>query len=1529
MKTRTTSTLIAIAAFAALPWQAQAAFTNVEDFNARTVGALGGQNGWVVTTGDTTTSTVVVDPDNPINKILKHTGGNDASKVLPAPIPDAAVGTLFYRVRLISTSNDVSAGLSDENPPSLTNFGTFEVQPNYSGSFRARDGGTNRTVFTMVAGAWYKLWVVADTTADTYRLYIQSDGDATYATQTELVSSDGTWNFRNAAAANPLQAFVIMSNSSNTNLYFDDLYVDTAGSNLADPTYVANPDTDADGMNDAWEAFYFTDLSRDGTGDFDSDGMTDLAEYTANTLPNDSDTDDDGLTDGQETTGSANTAFGNAPTNPKDADSDDDGTSDGAEVAGTLNTAFGNAPTNPNAADSDGDSWSDSVEFTYSTDPNTSTSLPVVHELIGLVKRNGSFEYRDGVPNPTNFKQGWDGSGGTNDIDAWSTWTEQTTTSTDSGVETGNATDGSLKGFCQSGNGAKNMTTYLGKAGDIIRLTYDRVNGYTTGNTYLLYDGTDLGAGFVQIPTSTAQTLTPNGSYAIAFKIPAGSPAVGRAIGVGIKSTGSWPGWDKVVLTVQDQDADADGLSDFWEDQWFGNNDENPTPMELALQDNTGDPDGDTYDNASEFAAGTDPTTNASIPGDSDADGLADTWEVDNFGSLAAQDGTGDPDHDYATNLQEYNFGSSTNPMDASSWPDTDGDTLNDGWEIAWFTDLATGDVDSDGDGFTNSAEMAAGSSPTDATWTPLAAKLAHRWSFTGSLGDSAGTSDATIVEVGDNNATLGATSVTLAGGDKAASDYVSLGTNLLQGKMTPVTIELWATQHSVQNYSRIFDFGTDTNENLFMSWTLGTNAASDRVGWKDGAENLSDGTNAPYVLDTEYHIVMTLDPAFNTGGELMAGTRVTWYSTPAGSGHPLGSPQGTFNVAHHLATFADVNDWLGRSQWGDATANATFNEVRIWDGALTAAAREALQAAGPDNASLADSDADGLIDAWETTYFGDLTQAADGDPDADGATNTDEQTAGSRPNSLASTPADADGDGLLDTWEMTNFGGLYHPDGDPGDDPDGDFDTNLVELTNDTNPNLKSSFYSSTSDTVPDSWKAFHGISDQTGASDLDEGTGDGSTNEQEFYAGTNPTLADTDGDGLNDGAESTATTNPLDPDTDDDGLTDGAEVHTYTSNPLAVDTDGDTFTDGYEVAQGSSPTNPASTPAQPAGFTKIEDFEGSGMNLGQTFNGVNGWLADAQNVVVANPDGTGQSGHWVGGAMRKSLTHHALQVLDGHTGTLFLQVYLPGGDPNLIDHSLSLSDTTGTGTGDHEAQTGFINGSHTVRNGGGNYDGGWDFAMGEWVNIWVVANNSSDTIRVFVESPSNGSGQVCLNTEQDGSPAGETPCAFRNGVASNALIQILFLEFDTDGMIIDNIYVDPTAENLANPVAVNPDTDADNLPDAWEMASFGNLGQTAAGDPDADGTSNRAEYLLGLSPTDGTQAFRATQSAVAPGSSVTLSWPAQDGLAFKVWRSQTLADGSWMELGSVTATGTTATFTDMTAPAGRAFYRIELTTP
>src|SRR5206468_114442 len=59
-------------------------------------------------------------------------------------------------------------------------------------------------------------------------------------------------------------------------------------------------DTDGDGLPDAWEQLYFTNLTATASGDPDSDGLTNAEELAAGSNPTMADTDSDGLNDGLE-----------------------------------------------------------------------------------------------------------------------------------------------------------------------------------------------------------------------------------------------------------------------------------------------------------------------------------------------------------------------------------------------------------------------------------------------------------------------------------------------------------------------------------------------------------------------------------------------------------------------------------------------------------------------------------------------------------------------------------------------------------------------------------------------------------------------------------------------------------------------------------------------------------------------------------------------------------------------------------------------------------------------------------------------------------------------------------------------------------------------------------------------------------------------------------------------------------------------------------------------------------------------------
>ena len=680
------------------------------------------------------------------------------------------------------------------------------------------------------------------------------------------------------------------------------------------------------------------------------------------------------------------------------------------------------------------------------------------------------------------------------------------------------------------------------------------------------------------------------------------------------------PGDGEVALAfVQtgDLDLDDDGLTDTWELSWPGItsltqlNGLITTPS--GSGNGSGDWDGDGVTDAAEFNGGansSNPTVAASVPGDVDGDGFSDATEVALFGNLTQTPG-GDYDGDSATNAAEATAG--TSPTNAGAWPDTDADLMADAWELAHGLVVGTNDAagHADADGYTNLQEFQAGTDPQDTAWAPGNAKLAHRWSFTGNLNDSVGSKNALIVNDDTVNVGLSSTqhptSIQLTGGAKATSDYVNLGSNVLSGLQAggvkPVTIELWATQEAVMNWARIFDFGINNgvnpvaNQSLRMSWSQGTNINADQVAWEPTA-NGAPG-NSPYVVGIPYHIVMTIEPAAFTNGALTSGARVSWYSSPAAdsqpAGHPLYAIKGTFNTGAgvDLRSLVDSACTLGRSMYADSTASASYDEVRIWKGSLSEKERELFQLLGPDNIDRTDSEPDGFPDAWEMARFGNLTTATVGvDSDGDGETDDAELAAESNPNDILSTSTDHDKDNLADTWELLYFKNLLQIG---TDDPDGDFAHNESEEVYGTNPTNAASSPDTDGDGISDGWELTWFPDLNTADSTLRSGgtntnqDNDFDTDLQEFQGGFDPinqfSGRDTENSGAGDGLpdyweffyfQPLVGANYLNivvpsQDYEPDGATNGEEFADGTSpvdGNAFKDLNGDGFYDGFVLA-------------------------------------------------------------------------------------------------------------------------------------------------------------------------------------------------------------------------------------------------------------------------------------------------------------------------------------------------------------------------
>lgn len=331
-----------------------------------------------------------------------------------------------------------------------------------------------------------------------------------------------------------------------------------------------------------------------------------------------------------------------------------------------------------------------------------------------------------------------------------------------------------------------------------------------------------------------------------------------------------------------------------------------------------------------------------------------------------------------------------------------------------------------------------------------------------------------------------------------------------------------------------------------------------------------------------------------------------------------------------------------------------------------------------------------------------------------------------------------------------------------------------------------------SDNDGLPDPWEiTYFGDLSKDGSADSD---GDNLTDFEEFEEGTNPTLKDTDGDNLDDDVELSGSANTLD---------------NSPTNPSLADSDGDGFNDDIEIAASSNPNDASSAPARAPGFHLIENFESEEMIIGETFADLNGWTTTNPNAIRVSTD-PANSNDKVGQVTRltdttisasvsKSLDEIGLQLLEGDTGTLFFQVFATSENVNT---SFGLSDVASpTVFGDFEAQGVLFTGNlFRVRDEAVFRDQA-TYAAGTWMNVWVVADNENDLVRIHVESPDGETSVVEITDD-----GGLDPFNFRNGTTSRLSSILLIAAVDADpdsSILIDNVYFDPTAENLTRPVA------------------------------------------------------------------------------------------------------------------------------
>ncbi len=210
---------------------------------------------------------------------------------------------------------------------------------------------------------------------------------------------------------------------------------------------------------------------------------------------------------------------------------------------------------------------------------------------------------------------------------------------------------------------------------------------------------------------------------------------------------------------------------------------------------------------------------------------------------------------------------------------------------------------------------------------------LTVHYPFEGNANDSSGNGrNGTLVNGPTFVAGQIGQAVDLAGGaGGSASQHVSMPASVING-LTDFTVATWVRLDTTSAWRRIFDFGTGTTVNMFLTPQSGSGTIRFAITTGGGgAEQQINGTSA---LPTGAWTHVAVTKSGNVGTLYVNGVQVGQNTAMTLSPSSLGNT---------------TQNWIGRSQYaGDPFLDGQVDDFRIYNGALSASEVQALANVSP-----------------------------------------------------------------------------------------------------------------------------------------------------------------------------------------------------------------------------------------------------------------------------------------------------------------------------------------------------------------------------------------------------------------------------------------------------------------------------------------------------------------------------------------------------------------------------------------------------